>query len=236
MLYIIFITGKCNLKCDYCGGDVSTNVMPLYINYPIEKVVEFIKKDEDRVVAFYGGEPTLFPNLIEKYMNLIGKARYVMQTNGLLLTKMPKRILKNLDAILVSLDGRREITDMYRGEGVYEKVIENVRKIRNFYSGDLIARMVVTEHSDIYQEVSHLLKLNLFDHIHWQLDVVWSDRWNDFTSWLNNSYLPGLDKLASLWIKNLRKGNIFGIVPFLGILKRILFGGRGLHCGAGKAR
>jgi len=234
MLYIVVVTGKCNLKCKYCGGDISTDIMPLYISYPLEKLAEFVKGDEDKIIAFYGGEPTLFPHIMEKIIDMVGEGKYVLQTNGFFLKNLSEKVLGNLDAILVSIDGRREITDFYRGNGVYDTVVENVRAIRKIYRGDLIARMVATEKTNIYEDVMHLINLNLFDHVHWQLDVVWSDRWNDFDGYLENSYFPGLFKLAKYWANKAREGTVVGIVPFLGILRRIMFGGEGLYCGAGE--
>lgn len=235
MLYIVFVTALCNLRCAYCGGSVSEHIMPPKINYSIEKFAKFVRSDRDKVIGFYGGEPTLFPDTIKEFINLVDDARFVLQTNGLLLNRLPQEVYRELDAILVSIDGRRKTTDTYRGRGVYDRVIDALKSFRTNYRGEIIARMVVTEVSDIYEDVMHLLKLGLFDYVHWQLDVVWSDRWSDFEGWLENSYYPGLEKLASVWKEALRtERRILGIVPFLGILKRILFGGYGLHCGAGE--
>lgn len=76
-----------------------------------------------------------------------------------------------------SIDGRREMTDYYRGEAVYKRVVDAAAWLKSIgVEADVIARMTVSERSDIYKDVLHLLSLNLFDHIHWQLDVVWSDR------------------------------------------------------------
>ena len=41
-----------------------------------------------------------------------------------------------------------------------------------------------SEISDVFLEVEHLLSVNLFDHIHWQLNVFWSKIWRNFDEWL----------------------------------------------------
>jgi radical SAM protein with 4Fe4S-binding SPASM domain len=35
------------------------------------------------------------------------------------------------------------------------------------------------------------------------------------------------------WVASIDQGSVLGIVPFLGIVKRLLWGGQGLPCGAG---
>ncbi len=235
MLYIVFLTGVCNLNCRYCGGSIPEEVMPHEIKYKLKDLKNFIYKDDDAIIAFYGGEPLLRIPLMLKIMDEIDAKKFVVQTNGFFLDKIPKEYLNRLDAILVSIDGRREITDYYRGKGVYDMVLDKVRKIRPHYHGDLIARMAVSEESNIYEEVTHLLSLP-FDHVHWQLNVVWApdNSWKDFDLWVKNSYNPGITKLANLWIEELKRGKILGIVPFLGVIKRMFWPDYGVPCGAGR--
>ncbi|MFX0183620.1 MAG: SPASM domain-containing protein [Candidatus Hodarchaeota archaeon] len=95
------------------------------------------------------------------------------------------------------------------------------------YREDLIARMTVSSDSDIYRDVSSLLSLKnpAFDHIHWQLDVIWSnkDQWPDFENWVQNSYNPGITALIEEWIAQMNQSNqVLGIVPFIGIMNTLL--------------
>ncbi len=99
--------------------------------------------------------------------------------------------------------------------------------------------MAVSQESDIYRDVKHLLSIPYFDHVHWQLNVVWDPEgsWKDFRAWLEDSYYPGLRKLANEWIYEIERSmRIQGIVPFQGVMKR-LFGlkRQGLPCGAGES-
>ena len=235
MLYIVFLTGVCNLHCRYCGGTIPEEVMPHEIQYSIDDLKNFIMEDPDAIVAFYGGEPTLRLKVMMEIMDSVPAKRFVVQTNGFFLHKIPEDYLNRLDAILVSIDGPREVTDFYRGSGVYDMVVDRVRRIRPYYGGDLIARMAVSEESDIYRDVMHLLSLP-FDHVHWQLNVVWApdDSWHDFDAWVRNSYNPGITRLTDWWIGEIERRNIPGIVPFQGVIKRMLFQEDGLPCGAGR--
>ena len=235
MLYIVYSTGRCNLGCRYCGGSFDPGVVAWNVGYRLD-VLERVVKPGD-VVAFYGGEPLLNLGFIREAVNRLKASRFVLQTNGLLLRFLDQDLLNKFDAILVSVDGVGWLTDKYRGRQVYAKVLESVRQIRvRGYRGDLVARMTITEDSDIYRDVSHLLGLRLFNHVHWQLSLVWVDRscWRDLWGWLEGSYFPGLERLLDDWLKAMRNGVVMGIAPFQGILKRILFGGSTPPCGSGE--
>lgn len=107
--------------------------------------------------------------------------------------------------------------------------------------------MTVHKDSDIYRDVTFLLNLKdytgnyLFDHVHWQLDVMWDTpkyaRWDgNFLKWRDNNYNPGISKLASDFVENLKseKPRILGIAPFLGLLYSFYKGEKSkLRCGSG---
>ncbi|RLG48411.1 MAG: putative peptide-modifying radical SAM/SPASM domain-containing protein [Thermoproteota archaeon] len=236
MLYIVLTTGQCNLKCKYCGGSFPKEIVPWEVQYSIEDLVKFLSQDREAIVAFYGGEPLLNPGFIEKVMKKVLAKHFLIQTNGILIENLKPEFWRRMDAVLLSIDGRKEVTDYYRGKGVYDKVLRAAARLRAMgFEGDLIARMAVSERSDVYLDVTHLLKLGLFDHVHWQLDVIWSDSWDDFDSWVKNSYKPGISKLVALWLNEMRKGRVLGIVPFQGVMKAILQGGiSSPPCGSGR--
>ncbi|MGC9103946.1 MAG: TIGR04084 family radical SAM/SPASM domain-containing protein [Candidatus Methanodesulfokora sp.] len=233
MLYFLLTTGRCNLKCSYCGGSFPDSVVPWKERFSLEDLEKFIEPGS--TIAFYGGEPLLNPALIRKVMDRI-EARYIIQTNGMLVRKLDPDYWRRMDTVLLSVDGREEVTDLYRGNGVYKAVIRAAEFIRKSgFSGDLIARMTASEATDIYRDVIHLLSLGMFDHVHWQLDVIWSDRWKNFKKW-SQSYLRGLERLMNVWMASMRRGRVLGIVPFLGILRGMLDEGlEAPPCGAGRS-
>lgn len=187
----------------------------------------------------YGGEPTLRVPMIIELMDRFPTARFMLQTNALLLDQIPEDYIKRFHSILVSIDGTEETTDGYRSTGVYQKAIRNVRRLRETdYEGDVVARMAVSEQSDIYRDVRHLLELRdpLFDHVHWQLNVVWDaeNNWQDFDRWVEENYNPGITRLVEEWVSKMEAGVVEGIVPFLPLMHTLITGTPSeMRCGSG---
>lgn len=91
----ITCTALCNARCNFCyngitftpdsGGFVDLN------NSNLEKLLQFCKNAEIKIVSFSGGEPTLFPyellNLVEKVSKIVPNIRR-LHTNGLNLGKV----------------------------------------------------------------------------------------------------------------------------------------------------
>ena len=241
--YHLVMTQRCNLQCTYCGATVEPELMPVNLDITPEQLNRFFSKDDEPpVIAFYGGEPTLEARKIEEIMDKVPAKAFMIQTNGTLLHRIKPEYIKRFHTILISIDGRPEITDYYRGKGTYQRALNGgIYARKNGFTGDLIARMTVSEKSDIYEEVLHLLNIKTpgFDHVHWQLDVMWDDdmntRWKDFPGWLYNNYMPNLSKLIRYWITHLENNHeILGIAPFLGITHTLLTNKPAqLRCGAG---
>ncbi len=239
MYYHLLLTRRCNLNCVYCGGSEEF-FSDAEVQYSLEDLKKFIERDPEPVIAFYGGEPLLRIPLMEKIMDTISAKHYILQTNGYFLDKVEEDYLRRFHSILVSIDGREETTDYYRGKGTYKRILDNVRIVRDKgYRGDIIARMTISEHSDVYEDVTHLLKLEnpAFDHVHWQLDVVWSKEgeWRNFDEWVRDSYNPGISKLVRDWYQEMEaRGKVLGIVPFIPLTKTLLTGEKSLlRCGSG---
>lgn len=238
MNYHLVLTRRCNLNCLYCHGGEETD-STTEIQYHLDDLAEFLKQDSYKQLMFYGGEPILRVPLLVEVMDRFPDSRFMLQTNGLLLHQIPVEYLHRFHSILVSIDGREAVTDMYRSDGVYRRVLENIRWLyRQNFRGDVVARMVISEQSDIYQDVRHLLDLEnpRFQHVHWQLNVVWDaeGNWTDFDSWVTNSYKPGIIRLISDWVAKMREGVVEGIVPFLPVMRDLLTGQASpIRCGAG---
>ncbi|MEL9969500.1 MAG: radical SAM/SPASM domain-containing protein [Metallosphaera sp.] len=232
MLWLIFTSGKCNLTCDYCGGSFDRTTVPWEVKYDIEKLKGLISRDRDPTVIFYGGEPLSNPLFIERFMDDIPANRYGIQTNGTMIKLLPERYWRRMDVALLSIDGRKEVTDKHRGRGIHDRVVKNASYLKSL-GVETIARMTVTEDSDIFSEVTYLLNTGAFDKIHWQLNVIWSERWN-VKQWAEKSYLPGIKSLVRLFEEGLTQGKIIKIIPILGVISAYYFGGyRGSPCGAG---
>jgi putative peptide-modifying radical SAM enzyme len=236
--YHLILTRRCNLNCSYChGGEESGPKAEM--QYTLDELAAFLEKDDDVQLMLYGGEPSLKIPLILRLMDRFEDARFMLQTNALLIHQIPPEYIRRFHSILVSIDGTEKVTNGYRSRGVYQRVLKNVQWLREIqYPGDIVARMAVSQETDIYRDVRHLLDLAnpAFDHVHWQLNVVWDaeDNWTDFNRWVLNSYNPGLARLAAEWVSKMNVGYVEGIVPFMPIAYTLLTGNNSkLRCGSG---
>lgn len=246
MIYNIVLTHDCNKNCEYCRNQEADVPFPRKIAYDYSVLKKFITKDPHPMIAFYGGEPLLGLGMMERIMETIPVEKWVIQTNGHFLHTLPDKYLLRFTTLLVSMDGPLETTDHYRGKGTHDIVLNNVRLIRQKgYKNELTARMCVSDHSDIYRDVSYLLNLKddkgnqLFDGVHWQNNMMFCDReeWADLDGWLQNSYYPGLTRLINEWVNRMElEGVVRLIYPFIGVMRTILTGEKAkLHCGCGHA-
>ena len=237
MHYHIILTKECNLLCSYCGG--GSESPPKEIQYSIADLKSFLSQDRNPVVEFYGGEPLLRVKSMTDIMDAV-PGRFVVQTNGLFLDRIEPRYLERLHSILVSVDGTKEVTDRERGRGVYERVEQNLKLLRDRgFRGDLVARMTVVQGSDIGDNVRHLLRTGLFDHVHWQLSfsMFWEagERTEPgIVEWIA-AYNSGISSLVDSWVDEMsRTGRVGGMVPLIGVMDSLLSGRKSrLRCGSG---
>ena len=239
MHYHIILTKECNLKCNYCGGGSDTP--PKEIQYSIDDLKKFISLDENPILEFYGGEPLLRIDTMKNIMDSIPHAKFVIQTNGMNLDKLESKYLKKFHSILVSIDGKKAVTDKERGDGVYDRILQKIKIIRQKgFRGDIVARMTVLQGTDIFENVKHLLTLEqCFDHVHWQLDFemfweAWENTVPGLPEWID-SYNSGISLLVKWWIGEIeRTGRVAGIVPFIGVMRSLLQGENSrLRCRSG---
>lgn len=254
MFFHVILTGECNSECRYCYGEAMEDTdeslagfeidysLPRTIDYSIESLANFCSKDKDCVLTFYGGEPLLCLDQIRAIMDRVRVKHFMIQTNGLLLDKLGQDYVNRFQTILVSIDGDEALTDYYRGEGTFRRVVDNLKKIRNGgFDGELIARMTVMEETDIYKQVTWLLENPVFSFrsVHWQLNAgFWKNDFDrrDFGRWVDEDYNPGIRSLVDFWVETMEKdGVVLKLYPFLGILNSLLSGEAEspLRCGGG---
>lgn len=166
----LITTLRCNLKCTYCSaavGDVLGSQGN--VTYTLDHLDAFIAKHlggYEVYVTFYGGEPTLNLEFMQEVMERYPTFRFQLQTNGTLLDDLPDSVLARLSNILVSIDGGEEVTDGYRGKGIYRQVVKNVNAIRGKLGGTLTARVTWSSADTTFEELDELAQS--FDYVYFQ--------------------------------------------------------------------
>ncbi len=158
------VSSACSMRCSYCFyADVSASrAVKSYGVMSRDTMRALIRRafayaDGAISFAFQGGEPTLagmdfyreFTALARQYNARNLRVSYALQTNGYELTDdMCAFFAENRFLLGVSLDGTREIHDSLRrdarGEGTYDRVMENIARLRRF-GVDYNVLCVVTE-------------------------------------------------------------------------------------------
>ncbi len=166
----LLTTLRCNLKCTYCSESVGDVVgSDGHVSYSFAQLEEFIQthlSGYEVYVTFYGGEPTLNKAYLAQTMARYPEFRYQLQTNGTLLDALPEQVLGRLSNILVSVDGGENVTDGYRGRGIYRQVMKNVAAVRDKVGGALTARVTWSNDRTTFDELDALLET--FDYVYFQ--------------------------------------------------------------------
>ena len=136
------ITNMCNLRCRMCAqwGQSGYN-----FDRPTDVLREVVpakcyKKMVDDCARFnplyyiWGGEPMMYPDIMEVLGHINSRGhRCALITNGTLLEKHAEDLVRmDLDSIMISLDGPREIHDEIRGlAGTFDRMSAGIEAIRH---------------------------------------------------------------------------------------------------------
>jgi len=138
---ILSLTQQCNLSCSGCfaaasgitcykGGEQKRK-KKLQLDWKGWKSIVSEASDLG-VFGFFlaGGEPFLFPRLIELCETFKDRC-FIIFTNGTAITESNFERLKRLSntAIIVSIEGGKEATNMRRGQGVYQKATSTLKRL-----------------------------------------------------------------------------------------------------------
>lgn len=121
------ITKRCNLRCIYCYADPENlaNVPDLeYSEYT--RLVDELVSMGTKWIRFLGGEPLIRDDIGQMVDYAKSKGIVTeMNTNGYFMRQRGQDI-RNLDSLVVSIDGAKKTNDKCRGQGSYDKAIEAV--------------------------------------------------------------------------------------------------------------
>ena len=229
------VAHDCNLRCEYCfaaKGDFGKGrcLMPLEIG---KKAIDFlIEKSGSRrnlELDFFGGEPLMNFDVVKgviEYARSIEKQhnknfRFTITTNGLLLTDDKiEYINKEMNNVVLSLDGRKEVNDRLRitpnGKGCYDIIVPKYQNlVQNRGDKDYYIRGTFTRYNlDFTNDVLHMKDLG-FEQL--SIEPVVSDPLLSYS--IKTEDLPAVfdeyERLAKTIVESRKKGEFYNFFHFM---------------------
>ncbi|MGE5652174.1 MAG: radical SAM protein [Bacillota bacterium] len=222
----LFTTLRCNLKCTYCSESAVVGSQGK-VSYSLDALDHFIRTHlsaHEIYVTFYGGEPTLNVGFMEQVMQRYPNFRFQLQTNGTLLHRLPDHILARLSNVLVSVDGGENITDGFRGKGIYRRVLAKTAEIRERLAGSLTARVTWGSADTTFEELDALLES--FDYVYWQF--VQDDKAYD-----EDAVAKKRRVLSRLVERFFAGGELYRFIPIMGVVRNKVLPSRAMELTSG---
>jgi MoaA/NifB/PqqE/SkfB family radical SAM enzyme len=138
---ILSITSRCNLHCAECYA-TATSITNDFASSDVGQTHSVLNWEQWRAIIseaselgvlgfiIAGGEPFLFPRMLE-LCNEFKNRLFIIVTNGTVISETDFKQMKQLSniAVLVSIEGGKDITDSRRGTGVHEKALDTLRQL-----------------------------------------------------------------------------------------------------------
>ncbi len=173
----VAVTGLCNLSCPYCfqlgtlrdrGGTIDSTTIRALVKWLHGLCCQ--GSTETLVMHLYGGEPTLFPEVLDELMTAArqwirrpANVQFGIYTNGVELNERLKRLYLSADFkhAQVSLDGTEEVHDRRRATGAGEPTFRLAWETIRFLACESGTRVkvVVNFDNENYASVFALLEL-----------------------------------------------------------------------------
>ncbi|MGB4394264.1 MAG: thioether cross-link-forming SCIFF peptide maturase [Tepidanaerobacteraceae bacterium] len=176
------VAHDCNLRCKYCFASKGnySGKRELMSSEVGKKAVDFLVENSGNMrnveIDFFGGEPLLAMETVKEvvsYAKTLEKEyrkrfNFTITTNALLLDDNTINYLhKNMDNVVLSLDGRKNVNDHIRvradGSGSYDDIVYKIQKmveLRERDKKEYYVRGTFTRYNlDFAEDVFHLADL-----------------------------------------------------------------------------
>jgi len=176
------VAHDCNLRCRYCFASKGNYHGKRELMSPLvgKKAVDFLIVHSGNMrnveIDFFGGEPLMAMETVKEVIDYARsqeqghnkKFHFTITTNALLLDDDTIEYLhENMDNIVLSLDGRKQVNDYFRvradGRGSYDDTVSKIKKIvalRERDGKEYYVRGTFTRHNlDFAKDVFHLADL-----------------------------------------------------------------------------
>ena len=231
----LHICHDCNLKCQYCFADEGTyhTRNRAHMSYEVGKnaidfLVQHSGKRHNLEVDFFGGEPLMNFDVVKQIVEYarsiedkVGKKfSFTMTTNCILLSDDKIEWLnKEMNNIVLSIDGRQEIHDEVRrtisGKSAFDVIIKNALKLRKV-RGDktyYVRGTYTAKNLDFAKDVEYLNDIG-FDQISME-PVVTNIEGLKITEEMLPRILNEYEKLAEIYIDRRKTDKWFNFFHFM---------------------
>ncbi|MDD5069984.1 MAG: radical SAM protein [Candidatus Omnitrophica bacterium] len=124
---IVNVTNRCNCRCKHCYASYyEQDSSKELTTEQIKAIISDLSSNGCQRISFSGGEPLLRKDIGEliEFVNA-KRMSLTLNSNGILVTENIE-ILKKLDSLAISLDGRPRNHDILRGNGTGEKALQGI--------------------------------------------------------------------------------------------------------------
>ncbi|MBY8990784.1 MAG: SPASM domain-containing protein [Candidatus Lokiarchaeota archaeon] len=193
------VTEACNLRCKMCYywgetgcySNAETSRKPEVLDFELLNPVLHFLSSVKPFYSLFGGEPLLYPQLEELILTVKGLGSIIdTPTNGTMLEEHASMLVRTgFDSVRVSIDGPREINDLQRGKGSFDKAMAGIETLyqEKLKNGkripiiDVIYTITPTNFLSIEQFFLEELNLSAIDRVSIQME-------NFLTAQMGDSY------------------------------------------------
>ena len=231
----LHIAHDCNLACKYCFAEEGEyHGRRALMSYEVgKKALDFLIANSgsrrNLEVDFFGGEPLLNWQVVKDlvaYGREQEKAhdkhfRFTVTTNGVLLDdEIEAFVNREMDNVVLSLDGRPEVNDRMRpfrnGSGSYSLIVPKFQKLADSRNQEryYVRGTFTRENLDFSEDILHFADLGFKQ---MSIEPVVGDESDPYA--IRESDLPVImeeyDKLAKIMIEREKSGNGFHFFHFM---------------------
>ena len=233
------IAHDCNLACRYCfAEEVEYHGRRAMMSYEVgKKALDFLIANSgsrrNLEVDFFGGEPLMNWQVVkdlvaygrEQEKKFNKHFRFTVTTNGVLLNdEIQDFINKEMDNVVLSLDGRKEINDKMRpfrnGKGSYDLIVPKFQKLADSRNQEryYIRGTFTRNNLDFSNDILHYADLGFKQ---MSIEPVVGEETDPYA--IREEDLPQIfeeyDKLAKVMIEREKEGKGFNFFHFMIDLK-----------------
>ena len=231
----LHIAHDCNLACRYCFAEEGEyHGRRALMSFEVgKKALDFLIQNSGNrrnlEVDFFGGEPLMNWQVVKDLVaygreqeKLYNKHfRFTVTTNGVLLNdEIQEFINREMDNVVLSLDGRKEVNDAMRpfrsGKGSYDLIVPKFQKLaESRYQEKYYVRGTFTRNNlDFSKDILHFADLG-FKQV--SVEPVVGDETDPYA--IREEDLPVIleeyDKLAKIMIQREKEGKGFNFFHFM---------------------